>query len=83
MSEKRCITVDRSENWDKFHEGKHRCKLWPLVSPNFSVGKKVEGGLHCNNSSVTCTPNLLHRHTIMEVYIEQIWCAGHTTVFTV
>ena len=32
--------MDRSENWDKFHEGKHRCNLWPLVSTNFSVGKK-------------------------------------------
>ena len=40
---------------------------------------------HCKNSSVTCTPNLLHRHTKTEigVSIEQIWCAGHTSVFTV
>ena len=39
----------------------------------------------CKNSSVTRTPNLLHRHTKMEigVSIEQIWCAGHTNVFTV
>ena len=37
------------------------------------------------HSFLQCTPNLLHRYTKIEigVSIEQIWCAGHTTVFTV
>ena len=42
-------------------------------------------GIHCKNTSVTCTPNLLYTHTKWRkgVCIEQIWCAGHTCVFTV
>ena len=41
--------------------------------------------MHCKNTSVTCTPNLLYTHTKWRkgVCIEQIWCAGHTCVFTV
>ena len=41
--------------------------------------------LHCKNSSVTSTPNLLYTHTYFHfgVPMEQIRCAGHTTVFTV
>ena len=52
-------------------------KPWSLILPTLD--------LHCKNSSVFCTPNLLNRHTKMEVgvSIEQIWCAGHTTVITV
>ena len=41
--------------------------------------------MHCKNTSVTCTPNLLYAHTKWGkgVSIEQIWCAGHTNIFTV
>ena len=40
--------------------------------------------IHCKNSSVTSTPNLLYTHTYFHfgVPMEQIRCAGHTTVFT-
>ena len=57
-----------------------------LIGVNLvQLAKPFDRDTHCKNSSVTCTPNLLHRHTKMEigVSIEQIWCAGHTTVFTV
>ena len=38
--------------------------------------------IHCKNSSVTSTPNLLYTHTCFHfgVSMEQIRCVGHTTV---
>ena len=36
---------------------------------------------HCKNSSVTSTPILIPISILVCLYMEQIRCAGHTTVF--
>jgi hypothetical protein len=57
--------------------------LYLHLVPQASMGGC--GSLHSKNTSVTCTPNLLHTHTFSPfgVCMEQIWCVGYTCVSTV